>query len=236
MINSFFCSFAVRKKFFCRLSKTYMEQQKEIVYSRDVIEFVTVSTEFCAYLENSESRKRAEFTGTVLKILPLLYLKGSLLPHIDSEEDFLQEEFVTEQDYEWIRITLSEVMGDCDDYLDFETSEVRFNDEAVVKTVSEDLADIYQAVRNFVCAYRTGLDETMYEAVGAVYEAFELYWGQTLTRTMSALHRICYGARSDEEDDNSVWTEDEDHDCGCSHRHGHSHECTCGRHFSHEVE
>lgn len=210
-----------------------MEEQRGVVYSRDVIEFVTVAAEFCGYLENAGTRKRAEFTGTVLKILPLLYLKASLLPRVEGSEEFLQEEFVTEQDYEWIRITLSEVMGASDDYLDTETPEIGFGDEAAVKTVSEDLADIYQAVRNFVCAYRTGLDDTMYEAVGAVYETFDLYWGQTLTRVMNALHRVHYAVHTDEDEDTKVWMEDDENECGCGHHHHDGHGCTCGRHRTH---
>lgn len=210
-----------------------MEEQREIVYSRDVIEFVTVAAEFCGYLEQSEARKRTEFTGTILKILPLLYLKASLLPRVEGSEDFLQEEFVTEQDYEWIRITLSEVMGASDDYLDMETSENHFDGETAVRTVSEDLADIYQALRNFVSTYRTGLDDTMYEAVGAVYEAFDLYWGQTLTRVMNALHRVHYAVHEDDGEDADAWADDEEDECGCGHHHGHGHGCTCGGHDAH---
>ena len=100
--------------------------KKDVVYSRDTIEFVTVAAEFCAYLEQSEGRKRKDFIGTVLKILPLLYLKASLLPLVEGAEDFLPEAFVSEQDYEFMRLTLAGIMGDKDDYLDFCNDEVRF--------------------------------------------------------------------------------------------------------------
>ena len=33
------------------------------IYSKDSIEFVTVATEFCAYLERAETLERKEFTG-----------------------------------------------------------------------------------------------------------------------------------------------------------------------------
>ena len=130
-----------------------MSDNKEsngIVYSRNTVEFVTVAAEFCAYIEQSEGRKRRDFVSTVLKLLPLLYLKASLLEKIEGEEDFFPEDFVTEHDYEFIRFTLSSVMAEHDDYLDLANDEVRFSDESVVKNISEDLADIYQSVKNFV--------------------------------------------------------------------------------------
>ena len=56
-----------------------VNDKKTIVYSRNTVEFVTVAAEFCAYLEQSEGRKCRDFTDTVLKLLPLLYLKAALL-------------------------------------------------------------------------------------------------------------------------------------------------------------
>ena len=126
-----------------------VNDKKTIVYSRNTVEFVTVAAEFCAYLEQSEGRKCRDFTDTVLKLLPLLYLKAALLEDIEGAEDFLPEAFVSEQDYEFVRLTLSALLGEKDDYLDFCNEGVKFSDEPAVKTISEDLADIYQALKNF---------------------------------------------------------------------------------------
>ena len=38
-----------------------VDEKKNVVYSRDTIELVTVAAEFCAYLEQSEGRKRKDF-------------------------------------------------------------------------------------------------------------------------------------------------------------------------------
>lgn len=180
-----------------------MSDNKEsngIVYSRNTVEFVTVAAEFCAYIEQSEGRKRRDFVSTVLKLLPLLYLKASLLEKIEGGEDFFPEDFVSEHDYEFIRLTLSSVMGEHDDYLDLANDEVRFSDESVVKNISEDLADIYQSVKNFVETYRLGLETNMIEAIAAVVEQFELYWGQTLVNVMRALHRVKYAPSSHDDE------------------------------------
>ncbi len=176
-----------------------VNDKKTIVYSRNTVEFATVAAEFCAYLEQSERRKLQDFTDTVLKLLPLLYLKAALLEDIESSEDFLPEAFVSEQDYEIVRLTLSSILGGKDDYLDFCNERVKFSDETSAKAISEDLADIYQALKNFVEGYRIGLEENMYEAVAEVRNAFALYWGQTLTNAMRALHRVRYSTEEDDD-------------------------------------
>lgn len=177
------------------------KRENEIVYSRNTVEFVTVAAEFCAFLEQSEGRKRQYFVDTILKLLPLLYLKASLIPQIEEDEDFYAEEFVTEQDYEYLRSILSAIMSREDDYMDLNNQEVRFSDEPVVRSVSEDLADIYQALKNFVETYKLGIEYNMAEAVAAVSERFGLYWGQTLTDVLKALHRVKYRPSEVEDDD-----------------------------------
>lgn len=194
-----------------------MEERYSTVYARDVMEFVTVAAEFCAYLEQSEHRRQADFVATTLKLLPLLYLKASLLPRREEQEDFWMEEFVTEQDYEWLRGTIMGIMGENDTYMDLCNDEPAGYDEIAAKTVSEDLADIYQAVRNFVGAYQTGNEDNMQEAVAVVASRFELYWGQTLVNVMRALHRIRHTLIESEEED------------GCGHE-----ECHCGHHMHSE--
>lgn len=176
------------------------ENVHDIVYSHNTVEFVTVAAEFCAYMEQSEGRPCREFVDTVLKLLPLLYLKASLLEAVEAMDDFYPEEFVSEHDYEFVRQTVAAIMGDKDDFLDLgHDDEVRFSDEPVMKTISEELADIYQPVRNFVETYRLGFEPNMAEALAMVREQFELYWGQRLVDAMRELHRI--KCRPDEGDE-----------------------------------
>lgn len=177
-----------------------MEKKKTIVYSRDTVEFVTVAAEFCGYVEGSQGRNRKDFVNTILKLLPLLYLKASLLQTVEVEEDFYPETFVTEQDYEYLRMTIAAVMGEHDDYLDLCNDDVRFSDEPMMKSISEDIADVYQAVRNFVETYRIGVEENMLGAVAEIEQSFNLYWGQTLVNAMRALHK-CKGMQEEDDDD-----------------------------------
>ncbi len=171
-----------------------MTNESELIYSRDTVEFVTVAAEFCAYLEQSEGRERGECVDTLLKLLPLLYLKATLLPKVEGGEGVMLGEQVTEQDYEWIRAVVAAIMGPADEFLDLTPSDALYTDETRLQTLSENLADIYQPVRNFLATYRQGMEDEMGEALWALTDSFELYWGERVVDTLRALHRVKYSA------------------------------------------
>lgn len=175
-----------------------MENKTQVIFDRNTVEFVTVAAEFCTFLEQAESRKRLDFVDTALKILPLLYIKASMLPPCEMLGDDSPESFVTEDDYEVMRLTLANLMGEKDDYLEVFLQDMVYSDTPIKKNISEDLADIYQDIKNFVSVFRLGFDETMHDSLAICKENFAMYWGQTLVNTMRALHDVRYN-HSDEE-------------------------------------
>ena len=176
-----------------------MDQKAQVIFDKNTVEFVTVAAEYCGFLERSEKAHRADFVDTVLKILPLLYLKASMLPPCEQLGMSEPESFVTEDDYEVVRLAVAGVMGDKDDYLDVFLQDMRYSDTPIRKNISEDLADIYQDVKNFVSVFQLGYDETMHDSVAICRENFALYWGQTLVNTMRALHEVKYNHTEEEE-------------------------------------
>ena len=105
-----------------------MEKESQTIFDKNVIEFVTVAAEFCAFLERAERMKRSTFVDTSLKILPLLYLKASMLPKCETIGDEALETYVTEEIYEILRINLSGLMADKDDYLDVFVQDMVYSD------------------------------------------------------------------------------------------------------------
>lgn len=180
-----------------------MENREQVIFSRNTVEFVTVAAEFCAYLERAESLRRKDFVDTILKILPLLYIKASMLPECEMESDAEPETFVTEEDYEVLRYSLSALMADKDDYLEVFMQDMRYSDTPITRLISEDLADIYQDIKNFISVFQLGFDETMHDSLALCRENFSLYWGQTLVNTMRALHSVKFNPEQgdDEEED-----------------------------------
>ena len=58
----------------------FMEKYSQVIFDKNTVEFVTVAAEYCGFLERARDMKRYDFVDTALKILPLLYLKATLLP------------------------------------------------------------------------------------------------------------------------------------------------------------
>ena len=147
-----------------------MEKESQTIFDKNVIEFVTVAAEFCAFLERAERMKRSTFVDTSLKILPLLYLKASMLPKCETIGDEALETYVTEEIYEILRINLSGLMADKDDYLDVFVQDMVYSDQPIKKSISEDLADIYQDIKDFIFVFQLGLNETMNDSLAICQE------------------------------------------------------------------
>ena len=215
-----------------------MKKESQTIFDKNVIEFVTVAAEFCAFLERAEGMKRKAFVDTTLKILPLLYLKASMLPKCETIGDEAPETYVTEEMYEVLRINLSDILAEKDDYLEVFLPEMAYSDQPIKKNISEDLADIYQDIRDFIFVFQLGLNETMNDSLAICQENFGMLWGQKLVNTLRALQDVKYNQEPDEEEETEEEDEyesDNDHchcddeDCHCEEGdcHCHDHGCHC---------
>lgn len=187
-----------------------MEKYSKVIFDKNTVEFVTVAAEYCGFLERARERKCSDFVDTALKILPLLYLKASLLPPCEQIGEEEPETFVTEEDYELIRITIAELLGAKDDYLEVFLPDMAYSDTPIKKCISEDLADIYQDLKDFISVFQLGLNETMNDSLVICKEHFGEYWGQRLVNTMRALHDVKYSHADDAEDGDAPDEEIED--------------------------
>lgn|SRR5574344_1127107 len=191
-----------------------MSKQENVVYSKNVVEFVTVALEFCTMAENSARYTKKDFIQVAVKMLPLLYLKVSMLPETKQILDDDLEESVDEFAYEKIRSSIRNKLTRHDDYLEVFKEDMQHSEEPIIANISEDLADIYQDLRNFCESYRIGVDEIMNDAITNVYSKFKEYWGQRLVNTLRALHCVLYSGEdlTDEtqtdKDDNRKPTDD----------------------------
>ena len=164
------------------------------VYQQPAIEFVTVAVQLCLYLEQIEGLDKSEFVEKMLCLLPLLYLKARLLPKATEELDGFPERFVSEQEYEDIRQKVAQCMGADDTYLEVFMEDMRYSDEPITAFVSENIADIYQEVKDLACNYQTRDEAVMNDALVNCIEAFEQHWGQKLLNVLRPLHAVaCEG-------------------------------------------
>jgi len=169
-----------------------MEKDREVIFDKNTIEFVTVAAEYCAFMERAREKRRDEWVDTALKLLPLLYLKASLIPPCERLGIDEPAQSVSEADYEYVRMAVKAVMGSQDDYLEVFVPDMIYSEGPLTCTISEDLADIYQDVRNFIEVFQCGINLIMNDTLAVCKEHFSTYWGQRLVNAMRALHDAKY--------------------------------------------
>lgn len=171
-----------------------MDTLQKPIYAPVVIDFLTAVTEYCIFLEKSAPCAKKEFLERMTRLLPLIYVKASLLPIIEFEGDEDLAEHVTEDDYNSVRHYVWQILGGDDDYMEVFTPDMHFCEQPIVASISENLADIYQDLKNFAAAFADGNEINMNNAIVRVHENFTTYWGQKLVNVMRPLHNLLYDA------------------------------------------
>jgi hypothetical protein len=189
-----------------------MENKADLVYSGHVVEFVAVANEYCKYMEHAGEIKGEELLKIMQRLLPLLYLKASLLPDFNPYFEDGNEKFVTEFDWQRINGMLRKNFGSADDYLEVFDERSNEADGPVISSISENMADIYQDMKNFLLLYQTGTNEVMNDAIWECRLNFENYWGQKLVNALRAIHMFNYSGEMIKEPDESDPGEKEESD------------------------
>lgn len=169
-----------------------MEKQEIPVYSTNVIEFVTVANQYCSFVEQADETDLKDFIDKIHKLLPLLYLKATLLPVLDSSYDEFNEKYVNESDYNILHNRLIRKFDKYNYYQEVFDPLRQENDEPAESSIAENLADIYQDIKDFVLLYQIGTNEVMHNAIWECRQNFEQYWGQKVVNVLRALHHLYY--------------------------------------------
>ncbi len=176
-----------------------MKQSIKPVYSGHVVEFTAVATEFCRYAEHAAEIKGGEMLNILQKLLPLLYLKASMLPVLDPFFEDGNEKFVTEEDWNSVHENFKTIFGSANEYIELLDDPSSGDEGTVVSGIAEDMADIFQDMKNFVLLYQTGTEEVMNDAVWECRLNFENFWGVRLLNAMKAIHRFVSSGKEIEE-------------------------------------
>jgi len=186
-----------------------MDTKTDQIYSRNVIDFVAVANEFCKYAEHASELKGDELLKILQRILPLMYLKASLLPSLHPYFEEGNEKFVTEADWIGLNDILKEKFGTANDYLEVFDDKISETDGPVLSSLSENMADIYQDIKDFLILYQTGTEEVMNDTVWECRMNFENFWGQKLVNAMRAIHKFIYSGEEIGKEENDVKESDE---------------------------
>lgn len=176
-----------------------MEDFQHIGYRKEVIEFVAVAKEFCDFVETIPQMERKDVLQRLQKFLPLIYLKGSLLPVCDCSEEGLTEDSVTEEQYNYLYGELHRLFGEYDEYLEVFDDNIQYSETPVIHSISEKVCDIYQDLKNFMVMFRCGIPLVLEEALWNLNNNFELYWGKSCAEVLRAVHQAVYRVKDEQE-------------------------------------
>jgi len=162
------------------------------VLSRQIIEMITVAHEYCLFFEQAEKQDPKEIFSFFQKIAPLLYLKGSLLPTgLEADAEFL-ERFVSEENWERIFKLLREKFSEQDTYYIHD-----HNFDSQQASLADNMADIYQDMKDFVILYQKAPLQSKICAVYELQKLFENHWGIRVLQALHAIHAIIYSQTID---------------------------------------
>ncbi len=171
------------------------------IYSEEVIEFVRLTAAYCGWLENSLTQKRKPWFHKLRILMAGLYQQALKLPAVEAIYQEGNRKFVKEEEYNRIRAMVRKKAGQWDAYPEVFDPQEPIEELDITASVSEDCADIYQELKDFITLYHIGNHEMMNDALWEVRENFDRLWGQKLLNVLRVIHRLLTFADLSQEED-----------------------------------
>jgi hypothetical protein len=180
-------------------NEPYLEPENSV----PVLEFLRVAHEYCLFAEKASEKNSAETGDFFLKIGPLIYLRGKLLPEITPDYPESSERFVAEEEWQEIFNAYRAVFGQDDEFYTVNYEE--FNEyEAVKASLSENLTDIYQDLKDFILLYSKNNQAARQNAVYECRKLFETRWGPKVLANLRYLHFLGNKSILSQDDDGLI--------------------------------
>jgi hypothetical protein len=178
-------------------------------------EFVDGAGEFCQLLEQASRMRTGELFTSLQRILPELYLKASRMPKPKYCYEEEQKKFVKEDDYARIHDALQQKIELVNGIARMSPGTRSDKHELLSFNMAENLADIYEELKNFVRLYETLIPQAMNDAVWICRNSYEQNLGIKLIDGVRLLHTVIYnqnveGSRAIKGDDFSQAEDGED--------------------------
>ena len=158
------------------------------VYSRQVVELLTVANEYCLFIEKAEEYSKADIINYFRHVLPLLYLRASLVPPLTPSNPEESERYVIEEVWESLFNSIRNKFYP-DDH--FWMSQDAHDETTDIEKFSlgECLADIYQDMKDFLMLYQKK-HSSRENAVANIAMWFRERSGLSIIRAQYALHLL----------------------------------------------
>lgn len=155
------------------------------------MEVVATAARFCVAMERAREMEKVEFVAEMTATLPRLYLQFSEIDSSSESDDFsFSTGYVDEDYYEAIRRGVEMLLGPDDTYLETFEEDMKYSDTPIGCSISENLADIFQDLFNFVTVVKESEGESLATAYDECRENFNAYWSSKLCNVMRPLNQL----------------------------------------------
>ena len=183
--------------------------ENEDIVNEVVIEFLKTANDYCQLVETAKASSKSEYISKLLLISSRIYFLAQILPSIESVNDENNEKFVNEEDWQKVKDANQTLLGQHDAFLEVFDPRMQESETPIISSISENIADIYQDIKDFILLYQIGTHDVMNDALWECKQNFEEFWGQKLANTIRALHNLSYGNNFLDDDDDETTEETE---------------------------
>ena len=163
-----------------------------LIYSPETLDFIQQSMNYLALLDPKVTpRWTRETVRECRDTLAAVYAAATRLPDLDPSLFFGElEHLVEEEDYERVRRRYERFFADRDLFPDALNEQMQYSERPINVSLSELLADLFQALADIVWVYRQQNEETMVQSIAEARYAFDHEWGEKLAAVLRRLHLL----------------------------------------------
>lgn len=164
----------------------------ESALNRKMLNITAYASQYCEAVENAREMEKDEFVVRMTELLPQIYGEfAGLSPEEVGVLDYgYYQTYVDEQWYDTIRRNVEMVLGPDDVFLETFEEDMKYSDTPIAASIAESLADIFQALYNFIMVVKETDGQELPGAYVECRENFASYWSQTLCNVLRALNHL----------------------------------------------
>ena len=168
-----------------------------LIQSKIAAEMVALSNEYCLFIERIQQYPQEDLLPFLQKILTALYLKGSILPLVEPEDNAALERFITEEEYETSLLKLSEIFENNNYFFTLESCQDA--DSCITLNLAEILSDIYTDLKDFLLLFAKPQISAQENALAELKLRFESDWGYRISLVLPYLHQQLFAVAGSSE-------------------------------------
>lgn len=155
-------------------------------------DLLLVSNQYCTFIEKIHLFEYQDALDYLIKIIPLLYIKGILIPYLEVEDNAAYERFLREEDYEINYLQIKDKFEKINYFEAYDS----LNNQLQTYDLAELITDIYQDIKDFILLYQKNTFSAQENAIWSVRKNFYERWGKHISCMIPYLHQILFSIHS----------------------------------------